>query len=725
MAAQTPTSVDSLEQSQSQSQTLTPTRTTAPYGHACLNCVKAKCKCVLVTTGVATNGDSKPPCERCTRLGRECKPSGGVRGRESSGVKRRPAGSVGSRAPKGRLSAASRTANLEQRLEDLMTMLKRQAAGAPPDSGSSQSGLSESHQPGITQNTRPEPKVPVTPAAPAIDGLLNTMAPKVISSRQLVATPASATSTDFPAPTPASIKTDDIPMTAAQAEETLDFFRQHHLKFFPFVHIPPGIDAARLQRDRPFLWLTISAVCCKSPIRQATLSKKILEEIAQKMLLSGERSLDMLLGTLCALGWAMHFRPKPILSVLMGMATSILIDLRLDKSENDHSVMHYLKAGDFSTPPQSASRTMEERRATLACYVCCSSVSSFLRCQSMRWTAHMEESLKILTEHPECENDQILVLMVKVQRLSENLAQTHATWALESETSLASRPPMNIYVKFFLQDLQAIKDQVPESLWDNRLVTALIMSAEMFIMDMPFYSSAFVPGSQTGAQARPMDIGRAEASFAALQATANFLKHYLTFELSDLVGLSVNVSLNFSRALQMQFRLRLLDYAGWERSAESNIIDLLAFINNLANRYSQLPSLYGFLTETDADGNEVANFYVKCSKMLKAASSAWQAHLPPGETPKGVMDISLCSDAVRAGPQVPPAIMGPGLNPNPNPNSNPNLDTRVNYPAMNTNNHNHNHVVLSETPVIDFPLDDAWYNEMLFTWDPNIICPGQ
>lgn len=61
--------------------------------------------------------------------------------------------------------------------------------------------------------------------------------------------------------------------------------------------------AAQLQRDRPYLWLNISAICCRSPVKQAALSRQIREELAHKILVSCERNIDMLLGSLCLLGW--------------------------------------------------------------------------------------------------------------------------------------------------------------------------------------------------------------------------------------------------------------------------------------------------------------------------------------------------------------------------------------------------------------------------------------
>ncbi|KAK1705618.1 uncharacterized protein BDZ83DRAFT_543546, partial [Colletotrichum acutatum] len=70
----------------------------APYGRACTNCSRAKCKCILRPVGGA--------CERCHRLGKSCQPSNPIRKRS----KKPP---------------SSRTAQLEEKLDGLVTLLRQ------------------------------------------------------------------------------------------------------------------------------------------------------------------------------------------------------------------------------------------------------------------------------------------------------------------------------------------------------------------------------------------------------------------------------------------------------------------------------------------------------------------------------------------------------------------------------------------------------------------------
>ncbi len=236
-------------------------------------------------------------------------------------------------------SAATRAANLEQRLEDLVAILKAQATPTPPHA-SSQPDASQPHQQGKAgQEVRIEPEFT---APSATDWRSDNVSTRIVSGGPTVVTPAAtscatcstANSTPSPLPAPAH----DVLMSAPEAEETLALFRRHHLVFFPFVYLPPDMtyvslilrllpvylalpatpkillgvsatwlmllfSAAQLQRDRPYLWLNICAICSKSPIKQAALARQSREEIAHRLLIACERNIDMLLGTLCFLGW--------------------------------------------------------------------------------------------------------------------------------------------------------------------------------------------------------------------------------------------------------------------------------------------------------------------------------------------------------------------------------------------------------------------------------------
>jgi hypothetical protein len=256
----------------------------------------------------------------------------------------------------------------------------------------------------------------------------------------------------------------------------------------------------------------------------------------------------------------------------------------------------------------------------------------------------------------------------------------------------------------------------------------------MIIADMPFSNCICwgqVPEWHADAPTRPSernqaryaDPGRVEAIFATMQASKAYFEHFVTFGLPELLSMSFPILLNFFRASQILYRLRLLDDPSWDRSIVSDSIDLLGGIDVVAKRYAQLPDLYGFLTETDSQGNEVTNFYVKCSKTFSTTLPMWRAHFAQAEASKtggGAntaiptatgTNAGVNSDAGdESGSQAPSqTVIGSaavGLNQA--------SGTRINYPGMNN-------FMLPELYPVDFSMDDAWCNDMLSSWDMGVL----
>lgn len=179
-------------------------RDSAPYGKACAGCSRAKCRCIPRGPGLS--------CERCNRLQKDCAPSAVVRKRSA----RRPA----PRPPR-----APSAAQLSEKLDDLVTLLRAQAAVGTSDAGGSggseQGGASETglrllaggapdeqrqHRRDQTAASRPDSQEPPS---------------------TYYLTPETSTS---PLPEEPS---------ASQADRYLHIFRESHLRMFPFIYISP------------------------------------------------------------------------------------------------------------------------------------------------------------------------------------------------------------------------------------------------------------------------------------------------------------------------------------------------------------------------------------------------------------------------------------------------------------------------------------------------------
>ncbi|KAI1215166.1 uncharacterized protein F4807DRAFT_23873 [Annulohypoxylon truncatum] len=666
--------LDSIGPSSSGQAAVVPGRKSVPYGQACTNCSKAKCKCISRGT------PGSAACERCQRLGKQCVPSVSVRKR----AVRRP--------------AAERTAHLEEKLDDLVSILRAQASGTPP-TGAYRAGATTSDDlpdPGIDPdaNAGPsamelDPSIGVVPV-PGADKAASGAHPLPLPSQPVEAAFCARYASINSYPTPPSIASsqDGYP-SPAEAEEILRVFQDRFVPFFPFVYIPPETTAAQLQQERPFLWLTIACTCAKSQEKKAAYSQKIREYLSQKMLIELDRSVDLLLGVVCYLGWGMHhFTGKPYINAYINMATTIVADLRFDKppQDNFYRELHCFKPTYGYPKTLSTHRTNEERRATLACFILCSGISNFLRTQTMRWTPHMEDSLQKLATSPETIHDELLVAMVRTYRIQEDVAQITWRAADHSGNSATLKNPPFIYVKALRTNLEAVKRELPAVLRDNKVFLSHYYAAEIAIADMCLWNvnpwltahpprPAPVTGSSGG-----IDMGKLDAYYSSLQASKASLENFLSFAPGEYMCLSMPLTLHFGRATQTVYRLMVVDDPEWDRAIVKNSIDLMSVMDRAATRFLQVPQICGIDTADDPDN---LDYYTKAANALRATIPSWTATLEQLGCASG--------SAAAAAPNTPAA--GAGVDPQ--------------YPPGSA---------IPELSSMEW-LDDPWLTDMLRSWE--------
>jgi hypothetical protein len=237
------------------------TGTRTPYGRACTNCSRLKCRCIyqpgeLTCERLVSNGFTQcnllgarlTSQNRCRRLKKDCLTSASTRRR---GINKSP---------------ISRTARLEQKVDGLVSLLRSQATVNHP-------------HPGLSDT-------PSLPAQPIQIG---------------IQTPQSTINVP---PSQISDGVSDRTIPNTLTEEHLAKFRQSFLPFFPFVYIPAAWSASDLRIQKPFLSLVILSLTTKSASQQLTIFDTIRQIVSEKVVAEHERSLDFLLGLVCYLAWS-------------------------------------------------------------------------------------------------------------------------------------------------------------------------------------------------------------------------------------------------------------------------------------------------------------------------------------------------------------------------------------------------------------------------------------
>jgi hypothetical protein len=89
-----------------------------------------------------------------------------------------------------------------------------------------------------------------------------------------------------------------------ESNRLLNVFREQFSPRFPFAIIPPNISADELRIQKPWLLKTVIMVASQGDrARQIEMVRRMNMEIAEAMLVRGERSLDMLEGLILFNSW--------------------------------------------------------------------------------------------------------------------------------------------------------------------------------------------------------------------------------------------------------------------------------------------------------------------------------------------------------------------------------------------------------------------------------------
>ncbi|KAH0844960.1 hypothetical protein FOPE_09275 [Fonsecaea pedrosoi] len=477
----------------------------APYGRACLHCARAKCRCIQRGPGL--------DCERCRRLGKQCVP----------GISRR--------RHDGRCRPPSRTSRLENKLDELVNVLRNQSHHRPGagdfDTATSDSSpafdtedldadherrhdtVAHSH----TRDSRSRNRIHPPPIAQGADRAIPTDKSSSLTFNYPIHPVCESHTATLMSRRGTHILPAFYSVAPAEADQCLGVFRSQHLEFMPFVHLPPTVTASQLRETRPFLWYNIMTVATPVTSLQLAWSEAIQKKLAQDMFVENERSVDLLLGLLVYLSWS-HFYKKrgPNISLLCSLAMSLVFDLGLNKDLRQGPGGLYR-----SSTSEGNGKAMDECRAVLACFCITSQISlTMKRIDGLNWTPYMERCLETLATQPEWHLDGVLVAQVRLQLLLDDINRN--SWSLSSpssslslfsssssHTSAAATGPSAFYVSAILAQIRAIEKELTPDLENNRMFYYLIS----FHPIPPFH--AFSSGGATG-RCREATLTRSNAA---------------------------------------------------------------------------------------------------------------------------------------------------------------------------------------------------------------------
>ncbi|KAL2847124.1 hypothetical protein BJX68DRAFT_240246 [Aspergillus pseudodeflectus] len=513
-----------------------------PYGLACSNCFKAKCKCV---------GRPDGGCERCHRLKKQCSPSDSVRRRNSSRTQ------------------SMRLAQLESKYESLLALI--QSRMPPPGAAAGPAGA------------------PATPQTTLASSAL--MQHGHPSPSETLMPPPSGLPSAYPLPP------DDL----RNPDEVLALFRDHMLRFCPFIYLPPTVSAQYLQTERPFLWQAICAVTTRSFSEKRVRAHQFKTILAQATVVENRSSIDLLLGVLTYAAWSydQFLHMSPTISRLMEIALSIAYDMHLNKRmPPDSHVITLLGGRTIRTGLENPDhRSMEEQRGALGCFLLCSIYSTyFTQMDPMRWTSQMEGYLKNIEANPEHPNDQSLTLLVRLQLLGQR--------ATQARDEHQGPFPIAMFLNSWRAQLDTLRNSLPV-VHPNKDLLIL----HFHYIELGIHTSAFVPqgsldtpttsptpATPAGATTTPPSIQTTAASSwekiecmrGTLSSIQSWVETFYRLPPTDYPHTPMVLWTQFARALVNLYRLSTYTDPQWNPEVVTQTISLLEIVESVGLRVDQV-----------------------------------------------------------------------------------------------------------------------------------------
>ncbi|KAF2103661.1 hypothetical protein NA57DRAFT_50533 [Rhizodiscina lignyota] len=499
-------------------------------------------------------------CDRCHRLNKDCQLAPTAR-------QKRP-----SKKPLSINSVASRTAALEEKLDGIVQLLVPTAT-EPSDT---------------TAFERPTPPIS--------------------SGGSVVSAPAG------------------YPLESeAECTEYLETFRIKLTPMLPAVCIPSTMTVDQMREQRPFLWLVMRALCTKDYARQHTLGNSIRREIGDVLLIQNVKTLDLLLGILVFTSWTHYFTyGRGNMTVDLQLAVAVAYDLGLNKpAAIPPTMMHYSDQGcpKYSNPPQ---RTMEERRAIIGLFLLTSVAANYFeRIEPLRWTPYLDECLRLLQESKEYSTDELLVCLVRGQRVRNGIATVQLTSCLESPGSCTLH---DAYVKLFLSQIDEIKGSLPIYLKSNAMLQLHFLNTVVSI-----HEHSLIPSKQTS-----LDPGATTDRIQNLHSCFSAVKTWFTvfftldeFPLSCYPYISMITHSQAAHCMVALFRLTTFESPGipWDRQRVRREFDFGQVIRTWLERWEGAPAAAGL--DASVWSNVDGPPWAATRKYLSAIINWWEAKIAP------------------------------------------------------------------------------------------------
>ncbi|KAH8803339.1 hypothetical protein F5884DRAFT_847183 [Xylogone sp. PMI_703] len=544
---------------------------------ACDKCRVLKVKCI--------RSAEEGPCVKCTKSGSQCVVS-----------KMRRLAKANQRAKPQVFSESDdfnrRIADLEGKLNGILDLLSRSNAAANAET---------------SFTSRPE--LPINDHLTSFQGLSQdaTDSPdgEELSNPYLIRNMEfnAHTSASETFPTTGNSWFTKLELRPAVLDQLLNDFRKMQ-SYCPFVMIRNEWTSRSMASERPFLLLAaIISASSRYPQLQRALTIEFKEILANRIIISEDRSLDLLQGLLVHLTWfQFHLIPRSQqIYRYLQIAISVLIDLGLDQNlDNVLEERTDLLLCDPSLRSKNAGSIdlfgNEGRRATLGCYYLSTIISFFSgKPNNLPFTQYMLECAIILQQSPEFETDHLIYHLVKLQRVVE---EARDLYRIDKTTDSCAR--VHSHAERLKVNLEEWRHALPASFRHSVSLKAFrspLIETRYYAANINIYEMGLVHRFET---LRPLARNKDEKGHAAppphptlimnlikcVDSVKKYLDCFLTIPTSEYHRLPLEEWFRVIMACFVLYKLSLglSEVPGWNVHIARETADLEDYLSLLLNR---------------------------------------------------------------------------------------------------------------------------------------------
>ncbi|OGE56023.1 hypothetical protein PENARI_c003G06539 [Penicillium arizonense] len=419
----------------------------------------------------------------------------------------------------------------------------------------------------------------------------------------------------------------DLGLSPVVLEYLLDRFRGM-ASYFPFVRLPYSCTAASMAEDRPFLLLAaVAAASSEYCHLQDALIRQFKESLSQRVVVAGEKDLDLLQGLLVHLAWFhFHFVPGSQQAYqYLQIAISMVIDLRLDQ-----------EAADLVELRTELSDTYirEACRAYLGCYYMSNIIAMTSgKPNNLQFHKDMLRCAMMLQQQPKSETDLLIYPMTKVLQFTEEVCETLRSEGIHS-------PRLHIHAGRFTTWLEEWWSSLSTDLRNKVLLINGYYAAKIRIQEMGLvycYGQRRPPSPKaqeefTILSAHPMVISNL---IKCVSSTKEYLDSFFALPATEQNSLPYSAWCQVVLTVFVLYRLSvgLPEVPQWDVEIAQQTVDLQEYIDKLLSHLQvikplpdrQIPTKSLFSRLPEIMGSVRAS-YVLAKEDLAQARDSLHAH---------------------------------------------------------------------------------------------------